>query len=524
MDGDRIPADQVTGITRKRWTGLVMIWLAVSLPFALMYLTSRRVVIQEIRARATTIARAAAQRVDAARLVAVQGFADQNTPTYRELQDILAQVRDAEPVIRYAYIMRRSRQPFAPPTSYEYVADAPARDFNGNGVIDRDEESELPGTGYDASRLPALVAAWDGPSADFDISRDAPYPDLLSAYAPIRDAEGRAVAVIGVDVLASTVGSKLMAVRVVMSMVWLVTSVLITLVIHLYYQQRDAYERIKRLNEDLTNRNELLRRASEAMAQQADHAGQELKLAQAVQAGFLPTRFPRQDRIIFDKYYLTCATLGGDLFDAFDVDHEHVGMFMADVAGRGVSAALISGLLKMAISSVREQSADATDTMYADLTDPGAFLRVLNDLLVKEMPEGEFITLIYAVVRLPENKVLMASAGHPWPVLYRARTRSHEVCPCRHGLALGLERDQEYPVCTIDVGEGDKLVFHTNGLTEAMNAEGELFGLERFHALVGRHGTAAPADIVAALRKAVDEFRHGQDVIDDYSLLVVAIR
>lgn len=521
-------AEQVTA-TKARWNGrhwarLAFVWVAISLPFILLCLTSRRVVLNEIRNHARGVAIAIASAIDPAQVEQVRGPEDVNGEAFKRLSALLARIRDPNPDVQFVYIMRRSQTPLSPPSALEFVVDSPARDRNQNGKIDPDEASELPGKSYDASNLPQMQAGWSGPSADLEITPDPPYPDLISGYAPIVGPDGKTVAMAGVDVLAQTVRAKMIALRIVMFVVWLVIGLLVTLIMHLYYQQQEALESIRRLNAELESRNELLREANETMARDNERYERELKLAQSVQEGFLPKAFPREDRILFDKYYLTCAILGGDLFDAFDIDEDHVGLFMADVAGHGVSAALISGLLKMAISSVREQSATATSTLYADLTNPGAVVRMLNELLVKEMPENEFITLVYAVVNLTENRVEFANAGHPWPVRFSLARKAHEVCRGRSGMAMGLQSGEAYPVNTIAVAEGDKVIFYTDGLTEAMNAEGEEFGEDRFLRIVDQFGGQTPAELIAAVREAVEAHRGPHEVSDDFSMLVAEIR
>ena len=113
------------------------------------------------------------------------------------IQDFLEQVAGVHPDVKYVYVMRRSTEADALPSSYEYVVDMTEVDENENGVIDPGEATRLPGTPYDASRFPALQQAWEQPAADADVSRDAPYPDLLSGYAPVKDLNGSTIAVVG---------------------------------------------------------------------------------------------------------------------------------------------------------------------------------------------------------------------------------------------------------------------------------------------------------------------------------------
>ena len=179
-------------------------WLVPALPLCGLYTVAQRAVLEEIRQHARGVASAAALGWDAALLDQLESDMRSDTPAYRRAQAQLQQIRAANPTVRYLYVMRRARRPLAPATAYEYVVDAPAQDFNGNGRMDRDEASEQPGAFYDATALPEMVRGWTEPAADLRVSPDPPYPDVLSGYAPIRDARGWTRALVGVDVSAQT--------------------------------------------------------------------------------------------------------------------------------------------------------------------------------------------------------------------------------------------------------------------------------------------------------------------------------
>jgi serine phosphatase RsbU (regulator of sigma subunit) len=513
-----------TGITSRRWTGLVLIWLAIGLLFYFLYRTARQAILSEIRSHATSVAIAVAAGINPEHIDFIHGPEDTEKEEFLQIQQHLSRASATSPDIRYLYVMRRSQADGAGPADYQYVVDRPETDDNGNGVIDEDERSEEPGTPYDASDLPRLVEAWDHPTADDDVTPDPPYPDLISGYSPIRNSRGQTVAIVGADITAGTIGKKYLAVRAVNLAGGLITCLLITLVVQLYYQQREALDRNRRLSDELTSRNEMLRAANIELTRHNEQFHEELKLAQTVQLGFLPKSFPRQDRIVFDKFYLTCDVLGGDLFDVFSVEPDHVAIYMADVAGHGVSAALISGLLKMAVSSVRERSAIATGHLHADLLQPEKVLNSLNEMLVKEIPEYEFITLIYSVFDLATDTLIMSSAGHPAPVLFEARSGRADLCTVETGTALGLAADQSYRITRRRVQEGDKILFYTDGLVEAMNGRGEEFGEERVLQVLREHGPRTPSEILAALREEVDRHRNESVVSDDFSLLIAEIR
>jgi serine phosphatase RsbU (regulator of sigma subunit) len=502
----------------------VLVWVVILLLFGFLYVTGRRSILSEIRRHAMGVAISVAAGLDAGDLEQVRGPGDTGSAAFRRVQDALDRVVRAESDVRYLYTMRRSPAPDARETDYEYVVDASAYDQNRDGILDDDEQSEAPGNRYDASDLPEMVAAWRGPSADPAPSPDPPYPDLLSGYAPVRDARGRAVAIVGADITAATVKTRLLALRVVILAVWLLLSVLTLLVVALYYRERELHERNVTLTAELSSRNELLRAANAELARNNEQFRSELRLAQSVQLGFLPKSFPRPDRVVFDKYYLTCDMLGGDLFDVFPIDDDRVGLYIADVAGHGVSAALISGLLKMAVASLREQPAGRNGRLLASVSEPHRFLHTLNGMIVREIPEYEFVTMVYAVLDVFQLRLTISAAGHPPPLRVPAGNGTAGKLELPPGMALGLVPEARYTSTEVRLAPGDKLVFYTDGLTETMNDRNEEFSEERLIELLRHHGGAPAPDVIATICSAVNAFRGARAVTDDFSMLIAQIR
>lgn len=509
---------------KRHWAALIAVCLAVTLLFAFLYIVSRRSVMNEVRAHAMGVAIATAAGLNASDIVAVTGTESEDSEAFKRVQSFLDRIALANPDVRYIYTMRRSRDPLAPSWMVEYVVDQPERDFDRDGEVDESEMSERPGTTYDASNIPELLNGFYGPAADYSITPDPPYPDLLSGYAPVRDEEQNVVGIVGVDITAKTIRAKMMVLQFVIACVWLAVCALIAGIFILYENQKYAFERISRLSRELGLRNDLLRAANHELAKMNDKFEADLRLAQRVQQGFLPTRFPRHDRIVFDQYYLTCEILGGDLYDAFEIDEDHVGIYIADVAGHGVSAALVSGLLKMAVATMRQQKSSGTTSMFIDLTKPHEFLGSINELLAKEIPEDEFITLIYCVFDLLNNKLIMASAGHPRPIVYRAKAKRAEWCEISSGMALGIDASQTYTCTEHPIDSGDLVMFYTDGLTEAMNQQREEFGEERLIELVNLNDVNNASQLNDVIKQAVESHRGGCEVSDDFTLLTVEVK
>lgn len=252
---------------------------------------------------------------------------------------------------------------------------------------------------------------------------------------------------------------------------------------------------------------------------------QELQLARSVHLGFLPHNYPHRERLFFAQYYQACEFMGGDLFDVFSVAPNQVGIFMADVSGHGVSSALISGLLKMAFYSLRSPAAGATGgRAESDLLYPERALSQLGKLLNRELLQSKFITVAYAVINLDFSSCRYALAGHPPPLLYSVGSGTAAVCKSRLGMAIGFRDGIDYPVNEVFLNPGDKLLFYTDGITDALNGGETEFSLDRLVEVFRDHGAGSAEEIVHYVTQAVEEHRAGYPANDDMSLIVTGVR
>lgn len=502
-----------TGITARRWTGLVLVWLTILILFALLYNSARRSVLNEIRHQAMAVAVAAAAAVNADDIAQVHDPADTGKDAYKRIQNYFGRIIEENPDVRYLYTMRRSTRERASDSDFEYIVDAAPRDINRNGIIDKDEVCELPGKLYSAHDLPEMVNAWYRPCADLSPSPDPPYPDLLSGYAPVQNSPGQTVAVVGADITAATVRMKLLALRSAMFLVWLVLSLLIMMVVQLYYQQYEALENNKALSEDLADRNEMLRAANVELLKHSEEFQRQLRLVRSVQPGFAAGNWPRPGKIVFDKFFMTAEMTGGDLFDVFMIDDDHAGFYMASVAGRSAGAALISGVLKMAAASGDASHARMTSHLRAQLTHPEMMLATLNDLLAKELPEHETIAMIYAVLDPARYRLSVSSAGPLSPILYEQNVGKTARRDILCGPVLGRQARTEYPVIRMGVSAGDKIILHTDDLLRAIGGEA---GEKNLLKVLQKKGRSSASEIISALEEAAPGA--------NYSILVAEIR
>ncbi len=434
------------GLVKRPWAGIILVWLAFALPFTFLYTVSRRAVVNEVRQHARGVAIASAAGIDADLIQQVHGPDGAGSPAFETIQRKLRKLVADNPDIRYIYTMRRSPEPFAPPHAYEYVVDQAPSDDNGDGVISPDEDSEPPGTPYDASSLPAMVSAWERPDADYEITPDPPYPDLLSGYAPIRDADGRTVAIVGADITAQTVAQKTRVLQLVIAMVWLLICILSTLIIHLYYRQRDAFDEIKRLNEELAARHELIRKAN-------------LQLSAAEPVEGAPLQPSGEPRLLKDVYYLRAVQSGQAPSGVFDLDQDHVGFYLATISGSPASTVMVNSLVRIALSTlVQRPDAGGAPGIYVDLLNPAAVLGLLATLVAKELPAGESVSLLYGVLNMGDNELSIGVAGRTLGVLRWQKNGRAEVLELAAGEPLRAGAPVAHPVHRIPTQEGDRLL------------------------------------------------------------------
>lgn len=198
----------------------------------------------------------------------------------------------------------------------------------------------------------------------------------------------------------------------------------------------------------------------------------EMRTARRIQASLLPSVAPRLEGAAIAFRHVPAAAVAGDLFEFLDAGPRRVGLLVADVCGHGVPAALIASMVKVAAAAQRP---------HAD--DPARVLAGIHATLARELPAGQFVTLVYVHVDLDLARLRHASAGHPPALIWRAADRTLASPGCTGPLLIALA-PAEYPVTEMPVAQGDRVVLYTDGVVEAMRADGEMYGSERLSALV----------------------------------------
>ena len=218
----------------------------------------------------------------------------------------------------------------------------------------------------------------------------------------------------------------------------------------------------------------------------------ELDVARNMQQSILPTVFPNEPTHEVFGNMEAAREVGGDFFDLIRLENNRLGLAIADVSGKGVPAALFM----MSSRTLLKGAAIGTPQ-------PGNVLRELNTMLEEDNESMMFVTLFYAVYNPSDGSLTYANGGHNPPLLVHADGTSMEL-PTTDGVALGVMPGIEYEQNTITVEPTDTVVFYTDGVSEAMNAAGEEFGMQRLADVF----SAQPPESAEATNQAVFEAVH----------------
>jgi sigma-B regulation protein RsbU (phosphoserine phosphatase) len=235
--------------------------------------------------------------------------------------------------------------------------------------------------------------------------------------------------------------------------------------------------------------------------------GRELETARQIQRSILPKRPPTMRGLSIAAHYDSMTEVAGDFYDFVVTPTGEIGVLVADVSGHGVPAAIVASMVKIALA-VQE----------GDIADPGLVLTRMNRALCGRF-ELAYVTATFALIDPATGTLTYASAGHPSPLLVRAAGRVDSLD--ERGIVLGFVPDANYTSTTMrDLGDGDRLVFYTDGLTEASRSDGEFFGDAQFRDVLAR-GRGQPAD--QFLSTLMDRARQwtGVDFTDDVTVIVM---
>jgi phosphoserine phosphatase RsbU/P len=251
----------------------------------------------------------------------------------------------------------------------------------------------------------------------------------------------------------------------------------------------------------------ILRTRDKAAAEQA-----EWDFATDLQLAGLPQEFPPfPDRSEFDLHagMVTAKEVGGDLYDFFLLAPNRLGFVVADAAGKGLPAAIFITLTRTLLRAAAER-----------LDRPGECLSMVNAMLCIDNPTLMFTTAFYGVLDTDTGEILYASAGHNPPYALRA-DGIVEALKGAGSLALGVMEEMHYPTQRTRLAPGETLVCFSDGVTEAMDATGALFGETRLEEFLAGQSQSAPTELLGSVIGEVDSYMALAPMADDVTLLVM---
>ena len=241
-----------------------------------------------------------------------------------------------------------------------------------------------------------------------------------------------------------------------------------------------------------------------------ERIAQELEMARNIQASALPQTFPAfPDRTEFDLYasMTPAKEVGGDFYDFFPVDADHIALVIADVSGKGIPAALF---MMASRTLIRNEVMGGCD--------PATALQRANLQLCERNESGMFVTVWLAIVEISTGRGVACNAGHENPCLQRAGGK-FEMLEYRHNLILGMMEGARYRNREFRLRPGDCLFVYTDGVPEANDADERMFGEARLLEALNRRPGATPEELVRSVHEAVDRFTGEAEQFDDITML-----
>lgn len=275
-----------------------------------------------------------------------------------------------------------------------------------------------------------------------------------------------------------------------------------------------AGERIIQLERRLAAQNQILQTTNKRMKRGLDAAAR-------VQQTLLPDHLPEPETARFAWAYRPCDELAGDALNIVQISERLIALYVLDVSGHGVPAALLSVTATRSLSPhAGEPSLTAGSEPDSHIVSPAQVASALNALYPMESNGGHYFTLLYGILDTQTRQFRFASAGHPGPILLRSGA-THYIETS--SLAIGMFRDADYEDTVLELQPGDRLYVRSDGVDEEMDANEQQFGKDRLQTAIVEAQAATLEESVESLIGAVVAWRGDENLHDDVSVLAVEI-
>ncbi|MBQ6375136.1 MAG: SpoIIE family protein phosphatase [Clostridia bacterium] len=276
------------------------------------------------------------------------------------------------------------------------------------------------------------------------------------------------------------------------------------------YRTGDEIEVLAEAFESISRRTILYVEQVKRVTAEKERIGTELRMANLIQESMLPNIFPAfPDRPEFDIYATMepAKEVGGDFYDFFLIDDDHLCLVMADVSGKGVPAALFMMIAKVILQSCAMLGKSV-----------GEILEKTNEALCSKNHVQMFVTIWLGILEISTGRLIEANAGHEYPALMRAGG-SFELFRDKHGFVIGGLPNLRFKEQVIQLNPGDKLFVYTDGVPEAADAEGEMFGTGRMLDALNEVCSEPPTEVLRGVHRAIEAFVQDSEAFDDMTML-----
>jgi len=252
-----------------------------------------------------------------------------------------------------------------------------------------------------------------------------------------------------------------------------------------------------------------------AKAIEGARISEQMRLAGVIQRRMIPQKAPSLPGLDIAATYIPCFDVGGDFYDFFQVNDDCIAIVIADVIGKGIPAAIMTSMFRGAMRAYTDtQHTRGTINIIEEI------VHNLNKTMCRECRDGEFVSLLYAIIDIEQKAITYCNCGHEPAVLIRDGQITELE---KGGLVLGVEVTAEYDIGTVKLTEGDCLLLYTDGLTDATNFDGELWGRENLLKTTKNFVKNSSEHIVKNILAYRRRFVGLASQLDDTSIIVVKV-
>ncbi len=255
-----------------------------------------------------------------------------------------------------------------------------------------------------------------------------------------------------------------------------------------------------------------------AALEQKKQIDRDMRAARQIQASLLPQSLPQLENVQLAAYNIPAFDIGGDYYDVIEIDKDHLGIAIADVAGKGIGGAMMMAVCQGVLRTRAPQEKS-----------PALMLSELNRVLSANLAEDMFITMLYMVLNTKTREFTFARAGHERPLLCRNCDGTRRAEPLdAPGVAIGLADSDIFDAAIADVSvqlkPSDGIIVYTDGITEALNDTGDEWGLDNLLQLIQTESPKSPAALMKTVKTSLARYVGAQQQYDDMTLLALKIK